>query len=138
MCGDRCDAYCNNMLETCDATDYKYADRTACMNACSEFPDDPSKPFGGNSLQCRNYHALVATTSKNTIHCGHAWPLSVDKICGTKCEAYCTAANTHCTGINTLYADMDTCLRECSAFPADGAVDASTGDSIQCRAYHGM
>ena len=79
----------------------------------------------------------MATTSADTVHCGHAWPLSVDGVCGTLCDSYCTAAMTHCTAANALYADMATCLTECSAFPDDATWTPANsvvaeGDSVQC------
>ncbi|MEZ4470189.1 MAG: hypothetical protein R3F60_05170 [bacterium] len=54
-------------------------------------------------------------------------------VCGDACENYCGIVMQTCQG---LYADEETCMKECEAFPADAEASATEGDSVQCRTYH--
>jgi hypothetical protein len=68
-CGENCDGYCSLVLSACPDV---YTDMEECMVLCSNFPDQ--EPFSasvvtGNTLQCRLYHASVATTDRT--HCDH-------------------------------------------------------------------
>jgi hypothetical protein len=51
------------------------------------------------------------------------------------CAAYCATIGTHCAGNLTQYTSTDQCLAICAAFPP-GAVGASSGNSLECRAHH--
>jgi hypothetical protein len=52
------------------------------------------------------------------------------------CDAYCDAVQANCTGDVQQYGDKDTCLTVCATFPV-GMKDATDGNSLGCRTYHG-
>jgi hypothetical protein len=57
---------------------------------------------------------------------------------GGSCATYCTQLMTNCTGDNAQYGSEAECLAYCasSGWP-EGDVGATSGNSIQCRIYHG-
>ncbi len=72
MVPDDCAGYCEIMAANCADT---YADEAACLAACAEFPTDGAVgDAGGNTLQCRIYHAGVAGMMDPVVHCPHAGP----------------------------------------------------------------
>lgn len=54
------------------------------------------------------------------------------------CAGYCTTVMGNCTGANAQYASMAECMSVCAdlAWP-EGEVGAMSGNTIQCRIYHG-
>ena len=124
-----CEQYCGAMMMNCGGY---YPDMESCMNTCALFPDDaPVGAEDGNSVQCRLYHAGVAANDA-ALHCPHA-SSNGGGVCGSECENYCHISMQTCGG---LYPNEEICMNECAAFPADGAADATDGDSVQCRTYH--
>jgi len=91
--------------------------------------------MGGNTVDCRIYHANNANISGDAVHCLHATP-SGGGVCGSLCDVYCAMALKVCTGNLSLFSDSTTCKTACAAFNTSGAPGAPTGDSIQCRIYH--
>lgn len=68
-CGSNCEGYCNLAQGACDT----YESTAACSTACAGFSDmEPftAKAVTGNTLQCRLYHASVASADPTT-HCPH-------------------------------------------------------------------
>lgn len=53
------------------------------------------------------------------------------------CKSYCADVTTNCTGDNAQYKDAAECETVCgkAGFPA-GKIGETTGDSLECRAYH--
>lgn len=131
-CGSNCDVYCRFMVGTCSGFD----DVPTCMATCASYPaggniDDAD----GNTVQCRTYHAMAAASDNS--HCEHA-SITGGGVCGDNaCEAYCDQVMSNCDGAQALYPDREACLASCGNIPGDGAWDATDGNSVQCRAYHG-
>jgi hypothetical protein len=98
------------------------------------FPAGTAGDVNGNTLACHQYHVDLATggdaVAKDT-HCPHASP-SGGGVCGTTCDAFCSAAVATC---GTEYADAAACSTACAGFAA-GAAGATSGDSLACRQYH--
>lgn len=70
FCGKNCDGYCQLAMAACPTL---FAAEADCMAACATFPST-GQPFSvndvtGNTIECRLYHASVATTDK--VHCAH-------------------------------------------------------------------
>jgi hypothetical protein len=90
VCGSLCDAYCDQMVRTCPTT--FFADKATCMTACAAY--DATGTVGatsGDTLQCRFYHATVATLTGDLTHCSHA------SVSG---GGVCVKANNACTLVN--------------------------------------
>lgn len=51
------------------------------------------------------------------------------------CEDYCSSITTNCSAANAQYADMDSCMGSCKAFPVGTGADTS-GNTLGCRIYH--
>lgn len=80
FCGNNCEGYCSIMMSACPG---EFADEAACLDACGQYTD--SEPFNanvktGDTLQCRLYHASVATL--DSVHCAHANAVSTAEFCG--------------------------------------------------------
>ncbi|MEZ4469038.1 MAG: hypothetical protein R3F43_32550 [bacterium] len=130
VCGSHCEVYCDEMELNCAGT---YADRAACMNACSVIPaDGDSGATAGNTIQCRIYHAGYPASTDGALHCPHA-AAEGGGVCGDYCEVYCGLMAQNCGG---YYADEATCMSACGVMPTDGAPNATDGNSLQCRIYH--
>lgn len=134
VCGERCEAYCDQALANCGGPNAVYADRAQCLATCAAFPVGGFQDVGGNSVQCRTYHASFPAAGDPTTHCPHA-SASGDGVCGQPCDAYCDQALANCVGPNAMYANRGQCLTTCVAFPAGGYQDIS-GNTVQCRTYH--
>lgn len=132
QCGTNCDVYCRFMVGTCATFD----DVPTCMATCSAYPTDGTiGDADGNTVQCRTYHAMAAAADDS--HCPHAG-ITGGGACGDNvCEAYCDQVMNNCDGAQALYPDRDACLASCGNMPQDGEWDATDGNSVQCRAYHG-
>lgn len=75
VCGSWCTVYCDLVMSTCPGL---YADDEACAIACQAF-DTSGQPgaLTGNTVQCRLYHAFIATIGGDAdavTHCPHAGP----------------------------------------------------------------
>jgi hypothetical protein len=63
------------VLANCAGANEVFADAAACWAAAVSVPDAPATPWptGGDSIQCRIYHAEVAALSGDpATHCPHA------------------------------------------------------------------
>ena len=50
------------------------------------------------------------------------------------CGGYCEQMLANCEG---TFPDMAACMQSCALYPADDAIGATGGNSLQCRIYHG-
>lgn len=50
--------------------------------------------------------------------------------------AYCTDALANCTGADAIFASQSDCESEAAILPATGTTGATSGHTLQCRAYH--
>lgn len=139
--GPTCAQYCAKIAMTCTngdgGTHDQYAGAAAqCTQYCSTVAAWPSGTTGqtsGNTIGCRLYHAAAAA-SDPTLHCPHAGPTG-GNVCGTWCENYCQLMAKNCTGANAVY-DAATCMTKCASIPTSGQVNATGGNTVQCRIYH--
>jgi hypothetical protein len=118
VCGaDKCTAYCNQMTANCGTV---FASNAACVAACALYPDVPSRATGGNSVQCRTYHATVAATDvaggSAATHCPHAAAVSGGGVCGTATNV-CQGADAMCQMCAKDYATNQGC---CDHFKGQG------------------
>jgi hypothetical protein len=71
---------------------------------------------------------------------GHGW--SNDGYLDSElsaCIPYCNAIQANCTGANTQYVDLTTCLASCNEFGwPPGMSGATMGDTLACRTTHAM
>jgi hypothetical protein len=51
------------------------------------------------------------------------------------CAAYCAEIQGNCTGANSQYGDMATCMASCPSFPVGTGSDMA-GNTLGCRIYH--
>lgn len=131
VCGSNCEVYCRFMVGTCATFD----DVPTCLATCGGYPSDGAiGAADGNSVQCRTYHAMAS--SGDNSHCAHAG-ITGGGACGDACEAYCDQVQSNCRDATQLYPTREDCINTCGHFPADGAWDATSGNNVQCRAYHG-
>ncbi len=72
VCGGVCDAYCDQAMANCTAGNELYADRGTCMTACAAFPSGAFNDRGGDTAQCRTYHASSPAAGAPDPHCTHA------------------------------------------------------------------
>ena len=127
---DPCESYCDLMIANCPSA---YPARADCRAVCALLPaDGRDGDDTGNTVQCRADHAADAAANPAE-HCPAA-SANGGGVCGSYCEAYCSIVEDSC---GDLYADEAACMAECAALPQDGAWDAVSGDSVQCRTYHG-
>ena len=128
-----CAGYCTLMAQACGDV---FDGEETCLATCATYADDGEEGDAeGDTLQCRISHAGAALDDA-TAHCPSAAP-SGGGVCGDTCEIYCGLVGSTCTGEHALYPDEAACLNACSQFPTDGQAGATTGDSVQCRIYHG-
>lgn len=141
-----CTSYCGKMASVCTATDVQYQGLTGtCDSYCGTtnvWTVGTAGDASGNTLACRVTHvglaAAAMTAPEKTAHCGHAGPSGGD-VCGSWCENYCFLALKNCTGANAAglgFTDNTTCLAACANFSDNGAINAPSGNSVQCRIYH--
>jgi len=85
VCGTDCEYFCDIVMNACTGSLQQYSNSSVCMSECAAFPVVARNPIptSGNSLGCRTYHAMVASTSvaNSMIHCVHASKLSSPGIC---------------------------------------------------------
>jgi len=131
-----CATYCATVTARCTESMAQYESEAACNEYCTgnaiTWGVGTTADAAGNTLGCRQYHAGAAG---NDEHCLHAGPTG-GGVCGSYCDVYCDAAMANCADGNALYGDRDACIAACAAMPTNGDVNASGGDSVQCRVYH--
>jgi len=81
-CGTPCQNYCDTIQMYCNGTNAQFMDASSCLTACASYPQNYSNILtapvtAGDSLECRKYHALLASMASAggpTVHCPHAGP----------------------------------------------------------------
>jgi len=132
-----CTAYCATITANCTTTNSQYADAASCLQECTTNYGWALGMMGdtsGNSVGCRAYHAGAAM-SNAMVHCPHAGPTG-GNVCGSWCENYCYLALRNCTGGNSIYPDIGTCMTTCGQIPTGGKPNDTSGNTVQCRIYH--
>jgi hypothetical protein len=76
VCGTNCEGLCTLVQSLCSTSDELPAD---CLGSCAGLPDTltysvapEAEIFEGKQVQCRLYHASVATEADPEQHCQHA------------------------------------------------------------------
>ncbi len=91
------------VTSSCADDNAQYVDFDDCKHHCvtsAALPLGEIADTDGNSVACRTYHAIVASSdpgNAEAIHCPHAGPSGAN-VCGSWCENYCHLALTNCTG----------------------------------------
>ena len=136
-----CELYCSLVQTVCTGDNAQYDNETQCLTICKEWAAwdvGDADDTDGNTITCRLYHANAASSSDANAaetHCPHAGP-SGGGVCGTWCDNYCDLATKNCSGAAELYASEAQCQATCAGFAESGPLDASTGNTVQCRIYH--
>jgi hypothetical protein len=87
----------------------------------------------GDSFECRNYHAGVASGSAAlaVVHCTHTSALSADSVCAaTTCDVYCDSIASVCSGSNAQYSSRGMCMTACAALPQGSQTHACTPHTL--------
>ena len=133
-----CGEYCDAVMLACAGDNAQYESQEGCEAWCADvagWPAGTQSDTEGNTIGCRLYHAGVAAEGQPALHCPHAGPTG-GGVCGAWCDVYCELAEAVCTGDDALFWDGVGCSAGCAEYPADAAVGATAGDSVQCRLYH--
>ena len=133
-----CERYCA-LFESGCADFNEYDNTQACLDQCSQWPTGVLGATDGDSLGCRLYHVTVANQADPNVHCPHASPngagVCIDPAAPT-CQEYCTEYLKNCVDELNAYQDEADCLNQCAGW-WPGVKDATDGDSVGCRLYHG-
>jgi hypothetical protein len=126
VCGDPCDAYCDQIAAHCD-THPVYADRTTCQETCGLLRrDEEAGVLTGerNTVECRLYHATYPAAFDPATHCPHTGVYHAAH-CGPVCETYCDLMGSHCPYTYALDAagtqDATACRTDCESLVMSGA-----------------
>lgn len=162
---EKCVTYCLLDIATCPETweiQGNAPNATICGLGCGGYAGvggfaATGKEFApydttGDTVQCRTYHALAAHLLGYP-HCAHATPLG-----GLQCGTASTAITNFCANTNLIcdlfltsqggqslwpYSSISQCVSDAANYSNTdlgvqwGWVNATGGDSIGCRAYHG-
>jgi len=133
-CGSKCENYCYTMSQVCPM---QSVGALPCdpKGFCSTIPAGNFTDHGGDSVDCRIYHANNANVTGDMTHCVHATP-SGGGVCGSLCDVYCGLAMSVCTGNLAIYTTSVDCQTACKALNASGLPGATGGNTLQCRIYH--
>ncbi len=139
--GTPCQTYCGQVMTNCNGGNAMYTDLAQCLAACDDInfvqprtamPGDQS----GNSIYCRTYWAVQAATAVDVAAtCANASPVG-GGTCGSTCENYCDFVLNLCVPPPPMWFQRADCLADCGNLQANGAFNALTGDSVQCRINH--
>jgi len=139
VCGQPCDAYCNQVTKICPALN---ASQYLTLSACSQYClNDMNNRQGnwndtsGDTIGCRIYHSDNAQILNAAAHCAHAGP-SGDNVCGSWCTVYCDLVQQNCIGSNTQYSSPSVCMSTCATMNTNGNPGDVSGNTVQCRIYH--
>jgi len=134
-----CDLYCDMAtMANCNHFD---GDKDKCMAWCAQYEDagllgEFASIGGVDTIGCRQRHIKLANDGGQDeidLHCPHASPGGGGE-CGSYCDVYCGVQNNATCASN--YATLADCTTACFAMAHDGAFDATSGDTIQCRLNH--
>lgn len=138
------EVYCDKIIDACglsaaDPVYGQFANREQCLRVAATYPRSTAvNSQGGNTLDCRLYHAGVAGNAAfHDAHCEHSGA-NGKGVCGTSCEGYCQVIMAGCTGNNAQFRNLVSCLAWCATYPTDGAERpyATGNDTYQCHIYH--
>ena len=135
-CAAVCDLYCAAVTANCTGGNQQYADLATCQATCKTNAAWAVGKVGdsaGDTAACRYTQATSASLAPGTF-CGPAGA-SGGGVCGSECDGYCDLMLHSCPG---AYASAPDCQTACAALPANGAVGATTGNSLQCRATYAL
>ena len=136
LTGSACPSMCHEYAMRCTVDNEQYGGEGSCNTYCTSIAAWAVGMTGdtsGDTVACRAYHAALAAGDPIT-HCPHAGP-SGGNTCGTWCGVYCDLTQKNCTGANQLYASTGACMTACAGFATNGAVNSTTGNTVQCRIY---
>lgn len=139
-----CASYCATITSACTAGNAQWGTAASCELACAAFTAGTPGDISGDTLECRAYHAGVASTTQPEVHCVHAGPLgggvTAGDGCGTsRCDSFCRIATEVCTGeANYPFTSEDDCQTQCMAYTDgdDFSTADTSGNDLQCRMYH--
>lgn len=131
VCGGYCENYCAFATQTCQGL---FADEASCLAECAAYPTDGGMQVGrGDNVQCRTHFATFPAVNDAAANCPNAGP-DGNGTCGQLCGVYCNRMAENCPG---TYPNRNVCMETCAEFRQDGNPNATDGDSVQCRIYHG-
>jgi hypothetical protein len=113
----------------------------ACQPASNPSPQSALLvPFGAGTIEIVGYNGAAAEIYRGTfdtfVGAGISNPtLAYDVVGPADCDDYCTAIGANCTGVESQYGSMATCLAACAAFP-QGTIGDMSGNTLECRDYH--
>ena len=135
-CAALCDLYCSAVTANCTGASQQYADLATCEATCkinAAWATGQVGDTSGDSVACRYTQANSASMAPATF-CSAAGA-SGGNVCGGWCDGYCDLMTHSCSG---TYATATDCQSACAAFPSNGAIGATTGDSVQCRSGYAL
>jgi hypothetical protein len=136
LTGSSCAAMCHEYAMRCSGANEQYGGEASCNTYCTStaaWTVGMTGDTSGDTVACRAYHAALAAGDPIT-HCPHAGP-SGGNTCGAWCDVYCDLTQKNCTGADQLYASTGACMTACAAFATNGAVNSTSGNTVQCRIY---
>jgi len=156
---DQCGTYCTIQGGACAETSQIQGSAfngTYCGIQCAyvyNFPSNNTFPVAtsGDTIQCRLYHSAVASVLRNVssgyTHCAHASPLgggaSGCSAPGSAIKYFCAQTLADCQGSYSHYSSAAQCASDAAQYDATdigtqfGFVNATGGDTLGCRFYHG-
>ncbi len=149
--GLSCEAYCDEVLDSCPGDVAVYEDRPTCLGACATFDAGNASRPSGNTVACRLEQATFAaqtdTPVEKAAHCPLAGPGGGNRCASSlgatpDCEGYCSLYMGACKSISKDwgFGTHEECVRKCGALgPATdySVVDAAeSGDTLSCRLYY--
>ncbi len=139
-----CASYCATITGACTGPNQQWPNTAGCEEACAAFAPGAAGDTSMDTLECRAYHAGVASTTEPELHCIHAGPLGggIDSPngCGTnRCMSFCRIAQEICGEEPTYsFENEDDCRSQCVDYidDVDFTVNQMSGDTLACRMYH--
>jgi hypothetical protein len=144
--GPTCAAYCTAVMANCMGaiapdggapTYQQFTTMANCLNSCKAYPVGATGDQSGDTLGCRQNHAVAAKTDPT--QCDAAGPGGAG-VCGTDCQGYCQIAQMYCTAANSAmtYSSLSQCMSVCGATPNDVAfsINVQAGPHVACLLYH--
>jgi hypothetical protein len=110
-----------------------YCERNLFVPASDVDRRGTTADVAGNTLGCRLHYAALATAgpAAQAAYCPAAGASGGD-LCGSWCDNYCHLSLLSCD----TFASLDACQSACAVLASEGAPNAKTGDSVQCRVWH--
>jgi hypothetical protein len=135
-----CAGYCTDIMGTCTGSVAQFPTMESCLGACAAYPQGAVGATTGNSLECRN-NFLHDTGLTTAMRCPSSGPTGANGSCGVgDCEAFCTIAQTACTGANQQFNNVTQCTNACGGYAMNMVQDYNdntmSGNSFACRMYH--